>query len=193
MYGTVSEAIFPALQEPASLLMSNVANIHSQLATPSSAMLYNRHTITHKPATYCAIMLCSMHEAAYVLTTVLVAIYAQEVDAITSNTDKAQGPVFRPSRSDYQDTFTLGAKDSKTRTQYDTGALTHAAPHHTALHHREELPLERKSCTGSARHQHCMAAASACAGWGLSVCCGAERVECAYSISCACVSPQGPR
>lgn len=132
MYGTVSEAIFPALQEPASLLMSNVANIHSQLATPSSAMLYNRHTITHKPATYCAIMLCSMHEAAYVLTTVLVAIYTQEVDAITSNTDKAQGPVFRPSRSDYQDTFTLGAKDSKTRTQYDTGA--YADPCRTTSH-----------------------------------------------------------
>lgn len=66
-----------------------------------------------------------LHHPAHALIThrsVPVTVHTQEVDAIAANTDKAQGPVFRPSRTDYQDTFTLGAKDSKQRTQYDTGA-----------------------------------------------------------------------
>lgn len=62
---------------------------------------------------------------------VLVIIRMQEVEAITTNTDKAQGPVFKPSRTDYQDTFTLGAKDSKQRTQYDTGV--HIDPDRTTV------------------------------------------------------------
>jgi hypothetical protein len=38
-----------------------------------------------------------------------------------ANTDPSKGPVFRPSRTDYKETFTKGAKDSKDRTQYETG------------------------------------------------------------------------
>lgn len=38
-----------------------------------------------------------------------------------ANTDPSKGPVFRPSKTDYKDTFTKGAKDSKDRTQYETG------------------------------------------------------------------------
>jgi hypothetical protein len=72
----------------------------------------------------------------------------QEVDAITSNTDKSAGPVFKPSRTDYQDTFTLGAKDSKQRTQYDTGAYADPDLHSRratlcrAVHAKGALPRE---------------------------------------------------
>lgn len=38
-----------------------------------------------------------------------------------ANTDPSKGPVFRPSKTDYKETFTKGAKDSKDRTQYETG------------------------------------------------------------------------
>lgn len=46
---------------------------------------------------------------------------SQERDRLVANTDPSKGPVFRPSKADYKDTFTKGAKDSKDRTQYETG------------------------------------------------------------------------
>jgi hypothetical protein len=39
-----------------------------------------------------------------------------------SNTDKSNGPVFRPAKDDYKETFTRGAKDSKDRSKDETGA-----------------------------------------------------------------------
>lgn len=63
------------------------------------------------------------------LTPALLTLCVQEVEAIAANTDPAKGPVFRPSRADYRDTFTLGAKDSKQRSQYDTGGCWAGAIH----------------------------------------------------------------
>lgn len=44
----------------------------------------------------------------------------QETEDIAFNKDSSKGPVFKPARDDYKDTFLLGAKDSKQRSQYDT-------------------------------------------------------------------------
>lgn len=74
----------------------------------------------------------------------------EEKDAIVANTDPSKGPVFRPSRTDYKDTFTKGAKDSKDRTQYETdsvffwaaGANTSAIPGYWLTIAREVLPAD---------------------------------------------------
>lgn len=48
----------------------------------------------------------------------------QESDSIANNKDTSKGPVFQPAKTDYADTFKLGSKDSKDRSQYDTGGYT---------------------------------------------------------------------
>jgi hypothetical protein len=53
--------------------------------------------------------------------------YIQETDDIVSNKDKSNGPVFQPPRNDYAQTVKVGAKNSKDRSQYDTGNLCHLA------------------------------------------------------------------
>lgn len=47
--------------------------------------------------------------------------HQQEAEAIAFNRDAKAGPVFVPAKDDYQETFKLGAKDSKERSKYDTG------------------------------------------------------------------------
>jgi hypothetical protein len=51
----------------------------------------------------------------------------QETDDIAFNKEAARGPIFQPAKNDYAETFLAGAKDSKDRTQYDTGKH-HVAP-----------------------------------------------------------------
>lgn len=44
-----------------------------------------------------------------------------DITAIVYNKDPSKGPVFQPPKNDYAKTYELGAKNSKTRKQYDTG------------------------------------------------------------------------
>lgn len=54
-------------------------------------------------------------------STVLCHLISQESEDIAFNKDASKGPVFKPAKTDYKDTFLLGSKNSKQRSQYDTG------------------------------------------------------------------------
>lgn len=66
----------------------------------------------------------------------------QERDDLAGNTDPSKGPVFRPPKDyqeGYQEAFVKGAKNSKQRTQYDTGKVNLVCTIHTRHSARQTL------------------------------------------------------